>query len=544
MPVTGIAAPPPVAAWSPSSFTETMNVGDVVHRTLRLENNGGSDLTFGAAVALNSGATVTVYDSLELKKDEVDPREGVLGIGGPDVYGYRWRDSDQEGGPVFDWVDISAIGTPVAGLDSDDESSNPIPIGFEFPFYGTKFTDVRVKTNGFLSFTDTATSLTNNPLPSTGSPANLLAVFWDDLHFRNVERARTYNDGEKFIIQYTGVDRFSSATPSNLTFQVLLYPSGRIVYQYLTMTSADLASATVGIQDAAKTDGLTVAYNAAYIHDNLAVQFEPPVLWPSVSPSSGVVPPGAFLDLDVMIDARGLNGGQYHSVIELATNDPAQAQIDVPVDVTVIGAPNVEAQPTSLTYPTTFVGFTVSQPLAIVNSGTDDLTITALDVAGEFAINAVTLPVTLDVGGKLNLTVTFIPLDEGLRLGSLTVASNDPVDPALIVPLQGDALIPPEIQVTPEEIRTALPPGGNRRKTLTIRNLGGSDLNWTGGTSIISAEASSSRVPTSTWKRNRAIHVKARSDRVARTSTATAGSIPTNQAAPSSTSSTSRRSAP
>ncbi len=495
MPVTGTAILPPIAVASPDSFSERLDSDQQVHRTLRLQNDGGSDLVFSTSVISNSGVTVPVYEDLEVKKDDPDPREGLLGGGGPDTFGYMWKDSDQPGGPAFAWVDIAATGTPIAGLDSDDESSSPIPLGFSFPFYGNTFDTVRVKTNGFLSFTSTATDTSNDPLPNTGAPENLLAVFWDDLHFRGVERARYLSDGNRFIVQYTSVDRYSSTTPSNLTFQVILYPSGRIVFQYLTMTSAELASATVGIQNAAKNDGLTVVYNAPYMHDNLAVQFLPGGFLPTVTPPSGVVPAGQYVDLDVLIDATGLLGGDYSATIDITTNDPARALIEVPVNLHVTGIPDIDVAPPSLTFPTTFVGFSATQQLQVRNTGTDDIVVTDLLVTGDFATSGASLPFTVGPGASIPVTVLFAPTDEGTRTGVLTVVSNDLDEPEVAVPLTGEGLFPPEIHVTPPAIHTALPPGGRRTKTLNIANAGGSDLRWTAGTSIISSEGIASVEP-------------------------------------------------
>jgi len=487
MPVTGTAIPAPIAGWSPGSFTESLMVDDVVHRTLRLTNSGGSDLTYDLGVYLDSGAVVSVDASPELKKGEEDTRPGTLGSGGPDAFGYTWRDSDEPGGPTFDWVDISSIGTEIPFASSDDSNYGPIPIGFSFPFYGTDFDTIRAGTNGFLSFTSTSTSLTNYLLPSTSAPENLLAVFHDDLHRRN-GHAFYYNDGSRFIIQYQNWDQYS---PSGqiYNFQVILHRNGRIVYQYLDMTTDDLAGATVGIQNAARNDGLTVVYNAAYVHDALAVEFRPPLSWLSVTPESGVVPPGASVDLDVLFDTTEMIGGDYAASIDVATNDPARASFSVPVAMHLTGIPDVDATPASLSYPMTYVGFFRTDQVVITNVGTDVLHISGVEVTGDFGQSGLTPPVALPVGGTVAVTVTFTPTTDGIRTGELRVASDDPDEPTFVVPLDGFALFPPEIDVDPPAIQTALPPGGSRTKTETVCNTGRSDLEWSATTNILSAQA-------------------------------------------------------
>ncbi len=484
MPVTGTAILPPVAAWSPASFSEAANAGDVLHRMLHVQNNGGSDLNFITQIGLNSGATVTVDHSPELKKDEPDTRAGVLGAGGPDVYGYTWRDSDQPGGPAFGWVDISAIGTLIPFASSDDSNFGPINIGFPFPYYGQTFSTIRAGTNGFLSFTETATALTNYVLPSTSAPANLLAAFWDDLHQRT-GNAKYYSDGNRFIVQFTDWDQFS---PSGelYNFQVILYRNGRIVYQYLTMTTNDLAGATIGIQNATKDDGLTVVFNGAYMHDALAIEFRPPAGWLSVSPDAGTVPPGGFVDIDVTFDATQLIGGDYSANIDLSTNDPAHALIRVPATLHVTGIPDINALPTSLTFPTTYVGYTRDLITSIRNVGTDVLMVTGVAVTGDFSQVGLTPPVAIPAGGSLPVTVAFAPTSTGSLTGELTITSDDPDEASITVPLSGDAIVVPEMHVAPSSLSAFLPPSSTTTRTVQVCNTGGSDLNWSSGTNIIS----------------------------------------------------------
>ncbi|MGH9869077.1 MAG: S8 family serine peptidase [Candidatus Polarisedimenticolia bacterium] len=483
VPLSGNGLMPPVAVWSPGSFTESLDAGDVVTRTLHLENQGASDLTYSVALRAAGGAPVPVHDELILGKEETDPRPGLLGNGGPDQFGYTWRDSDAPGGPSFVWTDISGIGTPVPGLDADDENIGPIPIGFPFPFYGNTFTEVRVGTNGFLTFTSTLTAVTNQALPNSGTsvPPNLVAVFWDDLEFRTVERARYHNDGSRFIVQYTDVDRVGTAGNSHLTFQVILYPDGRIVNQYLTMSSPTLNSATIGIQNATKTDGLTVAFNTAYVHGSLAIEIRPPVDFLAVTPDSGVVPPGGGTDLAVQVDTVNLTGGTHEAILELITNDPLRTVIPVPVTVHVTDAADIDVQPAALVFPATFAGFSSSLPVTVHNRGSLPLTLSAVSVSGPFSVTAPATPIVMPDDMTVDLTLSFSPPAGGPFTGTLTLDSDDPDEPSVTVSLSGNGVVPPEIDVAPPFLATALPPGVSRTKILTLRNNGGSDLSWNAG---------------------------------------------------------------
>ena len=501
MAVTGLAIPPPVAAWTPSSFNESMMAGDVLHRTLHLQNNGGSDLNWVSQIGLLSGASVTVDHSPEIKKGDPDTRPGVLGTGGPDMFGYTWRDSDQPGGPAFSWVDLTAIGTPVTFSSNDDGNSGLIPLGFPFPFYGQNFSSVAANTNGWLSFTNSSTGFyTNYQLPSSSAPENLLALFWDDLYWRNPPaNALYYSDGNRFIFEFQNWDQLSPSGES-YNMEVILYRNGRIVYQYLSMTTNDILSATIGIQNGTKDDGLTVEYNSAYMHDALAVEFRPPAGWLTISPEAGTIPAGGFTDVDVAFDATQLIGGDYSANIDLSTNDPGHASIRVPAAIHVTGIPDINASPASLAFPTTYVGYSRDLVTNIQNTGTDVLTVTGASISGDFSFTGLTTPVAIVPGGSIPVTVTFAPLAAGSHTGSLDVTSDDPDEPTISVALSGDSLIPPEMHVSPASMSVVLPPDSQTTQTMQICNTGGSDLNWTSGANVINGGTGSPYPPYSLGK--------------------------------------------
>jgi len=475
IPLAGEGVLPPAASVDPTSLAADLFTGESETQTVTLSNTGDSDLNFTANAQMGA-ASVDVHAELVLAKEEMDPRPGLLGSGGPDVYGYRWTDSDEPGGPVFDWADISATGTPVFSGVADDSNVGPFEIGFAFPFYGTAFTDFRVSSNGFISFTSTASDYSNAPLPGTGAPENLLAMFHDDLRVDAGAGNNVYyeNVGGKLIVQFDQVPKYYSN--GSLTFQAHLYPNGAIYYYYLAMTDADLTSATVGIQNATRDDGLTVVYNDVYMHDNLAIRLAPVSDWLTVSPNAGAVPAGSSTTLDVVFSAAGMFGGVYDGAVLINNNDPVNGLIEVPAVMTVTGVPVLAVDPASLDFGDVFVGYDNQLQLTVENVGTDLLTVTDI-VSGSGDYSVVPTMFDLDPFASQVVTVTFAPGVAGVLASDLQIMSNDANSP-MTVAVTGVGVIPPVATWSPDPMIGAAMPGGMKVKPLTLCNEGGSDLIW------------------------------------------------------------------
>jgi hypothetical protein len=352
LPVSGRTARPPDVSLQPPSLDITVAQGDSAMRKLNLCNTGHSSLEFSARVLPMAGPAVARYETPPLAKGEADTRPGILGHGGPDAFGYRWIDSNEPGGPQFAWVDISASGTPIPfSAFADEENRGPYPIGFAFPFYGNAFSSFRVCTNGWLSFTNVISQYSNLPLPNGSAPENLLAVLWDDLVYTSpLSRAYYQSDAGRCIVQFNDLVHFGNFSPPHYSFQVILYPDGEIVFQYLTVGTVS-NSATVGIQNATRDDGLTVVYNANYLHDNLAVRFtSPEPSWIRFAPRSGEVPAGQCASLGLEIFSSGIAPGDHLLQILVNSNDPDEPAVYSYVVVHVIGAieASVELDPSTL----------------------------------------------------------------------------------------------------------------------------------------------------------------------------------------------------
>jgi len=258
------------------------------------------------------------------------------GSGGPDAHNYRWADSDEPGGPPFNWIDISTIGTEAVGL-LDDNAIGPIPIGFTFPFYDGTYDELYIGSNGILTFGAGSGVYSNRGFPNESAPNNLIAMWWDDLDPPKGGNVYYHYDmaNARFVVSFVEVRNNNSPNGTgSLSFQAILTPNGKVVLQYGTMDPGEdtqgLTGASIGIEDATGTDGLQVVYNAPYMHDNMAIAFYT-WSWLYVDQSGGTVDPYGTTTLNVHLNATDLVDGVYTGQLNVVSDDPDTPDIEVPV---------------------------------------------------------------------------------------------------------------------------------------------------------------------------------------------------------------------
>ncbi|UCC79635.1 MAG: S8 family serine peptidase [Candidatus Zixiibacteriota bacterium] len=354
----------PTIGYNPMSFDVQVQPGNTADRTLMISNNGDGYLIYSLTPftdLLSSGGgafTPAAHDANISDPDggkhiiheqdgdlftvtyngpKTDSPDGgsnppmTTDFGGPDEFGYMWYDSNEPNGPVFSWVDISGIGQPLSFRN--DQNQGPFGLGFTIPFYENSFNSIRICSNGWLSFTSTSITFSNNVIPLGNEPNNLIAAFWDDLDPSQGGTIYFYTDSlDTAIVQYDNVPRYGSS--GFYTFQVILTADGNITYQYLSM-SGFLNSATIGIENHNGTIGLQVAYNQYYVTDNLAVQFRFPNFWLQVDPTSGFAMGGETDNITVTFDATELDEGDYFGQITVASNDSINPTVIIPCTLTV-----------------------------------------------------------------------------------------------------------------------------------------------------------------------------------------------------------------
>jgi len=360
---------PPVSNVFPLSFDAYLDQGDSTLETMVVTNAGQGQLTWSASVIYLDKSN-SVFDKMQAEGrvepsrreypadllDYVEPkggedmRQGIAvtrDAGGPDAFGYVWVDSDEPGGPIYNWIDISTTGTNVVDDLDDDNFGGPYNIGFAFPFYGNVFNQLYVGSNGIIGFaTDSMFSRFKVSIPNTKTPDNMLAWLWDDLDPTNLNNpgAQVFIglSGGNFIIQFVDYPEYGALVGEVVTAEVILYPTGDIVYQYQTVSPGfDIASCAIGIENADGSDGLEVAFLTSYIKNNLAVKFSTPFQWVNLGLGSGSLLAGQSDTIDVKILSGELEEGDYSANIVISSNDPngANNPIVVSANLTVSSLP-------------------------------------------------------------------------------------------------------------------------------------------------------------------------------------------------------------
>ena len=401
--------------------------------------------------------------------------------GGPDTFGYEFRDEAETNGPTYSYQDISGTGTSL-GLSGADDNAATLTLSQAFDFYGTAHTDLRVATNGYISTltSDGGGDLSNDtPLPATPSSGGGARMYpnHDDLvvdatgevyhQFFATSPLNNINGGTEpcTIIQWVNMRRFGGTVVPGEGFQVILFhTSGEIRFQYTGVSALDGSQATIGIQNDGATIGLEYGANtAALVNSSRAISF--------FVPSAAGDP-----EIDVQRTGSIASGG----------TDDLGSTVAPATDTYTYTIENQGA-----TNPLVLNG----SPLVAVSGETNcTATVTSQPTSPVAAGNGTT---TFDVDVTTNAS--------GAYSFVLTIENDDADEGTYVINVEGIAAGPQEIEIldpNSDSITSgatlniyAAEAGSASSGTFTINNLGGVDLNLTGTPTVAeSAEVNCSAV--------------------------------------------------
>lgn len=149
---------------------------------------------------------------------------------------------------------------------SDDTQSGPFPIGFNFEFFGTCYTQFYIGSNGWVAFSPQPTTYASSAIPSTGAsiPKNCVMGPWQDwLPAASNIRYQTLGilPNRRLVVSWNACPMYSCT--SNLgTFQIVLYESTNVIENFIQNKPNCMAwsggTGVQGVHNAAGTVAFTV----------------------------------------------------------------------------------------------------------------------------------------------------------------------------------------------------------------------------------------------------------------------------------------------
>ena len=213
--------------------------------------------------------------------------------GGPDAYGYTWKNSLDAQGPTYNWVDIVPLtGAQNVRFLSDDNVVGSFSVGFPFHYYWYDVTQFWVGSNGYIGFTNGLIASPFPSIPNSGGVQNYLAPMASDLYFNaplitgfasdTAQCWRWTNAAmDTLIVSYLNVPFYQQTTPNyagNNSFQIILSAvDSSITFQYKDVngsTSIPLNGngVSIGIENNSGILGLQQSVNALP-STNYAIKF-------------------------------------------------------------------------------------------------------------------------------------------------------------------------------------------------------------------------------------------------------------------------------
>ncbi|MDK9699072.1 MAG: C25 family cysteine peptidase [bacterium] len=209
---------------------------------------------------------------------------------GPDTYGYyAFENSDSlySASPDFSWREIipayggNGVRLPMSDGGEYQDTSLAVRLPFPVKYYGNTFDSITVCSNGWLAFgwQPYYNNFRNWHLPANEGPANLVAVFWDDLFFgADPYGVFTYYDAanHQFILTWNVATTFGGSMPN--LFQIIIsdpryYPTptgdAMLKMQYRTVNNIigdtyEPDYATIGISDGTRLQALELSCDNFY----------------------------------------------------------------------------------------------------------------------------------------------------------------------------------------------------------------------------------------------------------------------------------------
>jgi hypothetical protein len=162
------------------------------------------------------------------------------------------------------------------------------------------------------------------------------------------------------------------------------------------------------------------------------------------------------------------------------TSDASNGSVTVALQGAGLGAGQLSASPTGLSFGSLPLGKNQTLPVTLTNVGNSSATISQATATGAgFSVSGLSLPLTLAVGQSTNFNVVFAPQASGTVSGNLAIVS-DAINSPFNLPLTGTGLPPGSLSANPPSISFSnVQVGNNQSIPETLTNSSGASVTIT-----------------------------------------------------------------
>ena len=197
--------------------------------------------------------------------------------------------------------------------------------------------------------------------------------------------------------------------------------------------------------------------------------------------TSGTISPESSMSINLLYSTFGMVG-EYSGSLMIASNDPDNEAVDLPVSINVMGAPDITGNVDHVDFGELIVTDTASFMIEIGNNGTETLDISSLAVEplgnNIGAFNVTDLTASLEPGEFMDVEIHFTPTVVGPDSATLIITSNDPNESSFHVSMSGDALPAPVMTISEESITVDIVSFTTEETQFLVSNLGDGLLDY------------------------------------------------------------------
>lgn len=447
-----------------SQLINDVVIGDEVNATITVKNQGAYPLKY----------FVPGFDEKEVSANWPS---------GYHSYGYKFRTNyASETTPLsYGFQDISTTGIKVSDVLKDGYSYYALDMGFEFPFYADKMSTIYIAQKGFTVFDNSVNPVNTPRIPGNEwQPKGYISILGS--HFNYVAQGQIFCQVEpdRVTIQYDNVwDGYNVG--ESITAQMVLYANGdiRFFYDNMGFSESNKQSLAILMEDMQQSDGILVHdyEHPIELYSGLALGFDypGPDIITHIENGSGIVAPGASVQLNITMNTAALNEGLINRYVNIISNDPAKPQSSalIRLNVTGGGTPQPVVSVDSIDFGNVFQGAVRTSSFTIKNRGTANVVISSIKLKdGNFILTGT--PTTIKPGLYSTYKITIPTTVPAVLEDWLTIKYADGSSDVLHI--TGNVVDAPNINVDLSLLQETLAHGETSAYPFTIENTGLADL--------------------------------------------------------------------